>query len=98
MSQFVFSTSVDGKIKAWLYDNLGSRVDYDAPGRSCTTMLYSADSKRLICYSILILQPVPVFWETQIFNLYIKRNAGSFHVGQTKMENLMLLSGMNMKA
>ncbi|KAE8056337.1 hypothetical protein FH972_013118 [Carpinus fangiana] len=44
---FIFSTSVDGKIKAWLYDMLGSRVDYDAPGRSCTTMAYSADGKRL---------------------------------------------------
>ncbi|KAG2294651.1 hypothetical protein Bca52824_041320 [Brassica carinata] len=29
--QFIFSTAVDGKIKAWLYDNMGSRVDYDAP-------------------------------------------------------------------
>ncbi|XVE92297.1 hypothetical protein REPUB_Repub01dG0084900 [Reevesia pubescens] len=31
---FIFSTIVDGKIKAWLYDNMGSRVDYeyDAPG------------------------------------------------------------------
>lgn len=45
--QFIFSTAVDGKIKAWLYDNLGSRVDYDAPGRSCTTMAYSADGTRL---------------------------------------------------
>ncbi|KAB1204654.1 Topless-related protein 1 [Morella rubra] len=44
---FIFSTSVDGKIRAWLYDNLGSRVDYDAPGRSCATMAYSADGKRL---------------------------------------------------
>ncbi|KAK2996120.1 hypothetical protein RJ639_029420, partial [Escallonia herrerae] len=41
--QFIFSTAVDGKIKAWLYDSMGSRVDYDAPGRSCTTMAYSAD-------------------------------------------------------
>ncbi|OMP11455.1 hypothetical protein COLO4_03799 [Corchorus olitorius] len=41
--QFIFSTAVDGKIKAWLYDNMGSRVDYDAPGHWCTTMLYSAD-------------------------------------------------------
>ncbi|KAK3011452.1 hypothetical protein RJ639_012750 [Escallonia herrerae] len=41
--QFIFSTALDGKIKAWLYDNLGSRVDYDAPGRWCTTMAYSAD-------------------------------------------------------
>ncbi|KAJ4829400.1 Topless- protein 3 [Turnera subulata] len=45
--QFIFSTAIDGKIKAWLYDNVGSRVDYDAPGRWCTTMLYSADGSRL---------------------------------------------------
>ncbi|KAE8686715.1 Topless-related protein 2 [Hibiscus syriacus] len=45
--QFIFSTAVDGKIKAWLYDNMGSRVDYDAPGQWCTTMLYSADGNRL---------------------------------------------------
>ncbi|XAR52664.1 hypothetical protein NMG60_11020846 [Bertholletia excelsa] len=45
--QFIFSTAVDGKIKAWLYDNVGSRVDYDAPGHWCTTMLYSADGSRL---------------------------------------------------
>lgn len=44
--QFIFSTSLDGKIKAWLYDNDGSRVDYDAPGQGCTTMLYSADGSR----------------------------------------------------
>ena len=44
--QFIFSTAVDGKIKAWLYDNMGSRVDYDAPGHWCTTMLYSADGGR----------------------------------------------------
>ncbi|KAA8536804.1 hypothetical protein F0562_029282 [Nyssa sinensis] len=45
--QFIFSTAIDGKIKAWLYDNMGSRVDYDAPGRWCTTMIYSADGSRL---------------------------------------------------
>ncbi|XP_042064414.1 protein TOPLESS-like isoform X1 [Salvia splendens] len=45
--QFIFSTALDGKIKAWLYDNFGSRVDYDAPGRWCTTMAYSADGSRL---------------------------------------------------
>ncbi|XP_051135670.1 topless-related protein 4 isoform X2 [Andrographis paniculata] len=45
--QFIFSTSVDGKIKAWLYDNMGSRLDYDAPGHSCTTMAYSDDGTRL---------------------------------------------------
>lgn len=46
--QFIFSTALDGKIKAWLYDNLGSRVDYDAPGRWCTTMAYSADGTRYV--------------------------------------------------
>ncbi|KAK8947936.1 Topless-related protein 1 [Platanthera guangdongensis] len=45
--QFIFSTAIDGKIKAWLYDFMGSRVDYDAPGRWCTTMAYSADGSRL---------------------------------------------------
>ncbi|XP_021275783.1 topless-related protein 1-like isoform X1 [Herrania umbratica] len=44
---FIFSTSVDGKIKAWLYDTMGSRVDYTAPGGACMTMAYSADGKRL---------------------------------------------------
>lgn len=45
--QFIFSTAIDGKIKAWLYDHMGSRVDYDAPGHWCTTMAYSADGTRL---------------------------------------------------
>ncbi|XP_022946241.1 topless-related protein 4-like isoform X1 [Cucurbita moschata] len=45
--QFIFSTAADGQIKAWLYDNVGSRVDYDAPGHSSTTMAYSADGTRL---------------------------------------------------
>ncbi|KAF2288033.1 hypothetical protein GH714_004006 [Hevea brasiliensis] len=44
--QFIFSTAIDGKIKAWLYDSLGSRVDYDAPGLWCTMMAYSADGTR----------------------------------------------------
>ena len=48
MYQFIFSTVVDGKIKAWLYDLMGSRVDYDAPSHWCTTMAYSADGTRLI--------------------------------------------------
>lgn len=44
--QFMFSTSIDGKIKAWLYDNIGSRLDYDAPGQWCTRMLYSTVENR----------------------------------------------------
>ncbi|KAI3788634.1 hypothetical protein L2E82_01406 [Cichorium intybus] len=42
---FIFATSINGKIKAWLYDSLGSRVEYDAPGLWCT-MAYSTDGKR----------------------------------------------------
>ncbi|XP_076957021.1 topless-related protein 4-like isoform X2 [Bidens hawaiensis] len=45
--QFIFSTATDGKIKAWLYDNMGSRIEYDAPGHSSTRMAYSADGTRL---------------------------------------------------
>lgn len=37
---------MDGKIKAWLYDSLGARVDYDAPGLGCTRMAYSANGRR----------------------------------------------------
>ncbi|KAI3690206.1 hypothetical protein L2E82_48182 [Cichorium intybus] len=44
--QFIFSTAIDGKIKAWLYDSMGSRAEYDAPGLWCT-MAYSTDGKRL---------------------------------------------------
>ncbi|KAJ0979858.1 hypothetical protein J5N97_015332 [Dioscorea zingiberensis] len=44
---FLFSNALDGKIKAWLYDNNGSRVDYDAPGHWCATMLFSSDGSRL---------------------------------------------------
>ncbi|XP_038711206.1 topless-related protein 4-like isoform X2 [Tripterygium wilfordii] len=49
--QFIFSTDVDGKIKAWLYDTPGSRVDYDAPGHSSTKMAYSGDGKRFRLFS-----------------------------------------------
>ncbi|KAJ0079484.1 hypothetical protein Patl1_24405 [Pistacia atlantica] len=45
-TQFIFSTAIDGKIKAWLYDYLGSRVNYDAPRHWCTMMAYSPDGTR----------------------------------------------------
>ncbi|CAN8231897.1 unnamed protein product [Cochlearia groenlandica] len=44
---FIFSTGLDGKIKVWLYDNMGSRSNVDAPGQWFTTMLYSGDGSRL---------------------------------------------------
>ncbi|KAL6534706.1 hypothetical protein OROGR_013381 [Orobanche gracilis] len=31
LQQFVFSITVCGDIREWLFDNNGSRVDYDAP-------------------------------------------------------------------
>ncbi|KAI3826419.1 hypothetical protein L1987_00467 [Smallanthus sonchifolius] len=46
--QFIFSIATDGKIKPWLYDNMGARVDHDAPGHSSTTMAYSADGTRFM--------------------------------------------------
>jgi hypothetical protein len=55
--QFIFSTATDGKIKAWLYDNMGSRVDYDAPGHSSTTMSYSADGTRFAQTFCFLLSP-----------------------------------------
>ncbi|KAK1358180.1 hypothetical protein POM88_051436 [Heracleum sosnowskyi] len=36
-----FQTLLDGKIKAWLYDNESPRVHADAPGQSCTRMAYT---------------------------------------------------------
>ncbi|KAG6521005.1 hypothetical protein ZIOFF_018070 [Zingiber officinale] len=45
--KFFFSTSTDGKIRAWSYEGLRSRVAYEAPGHWCTTMAYSADGTRL---------------------------------------------------
>uniref|UniRef100_A0A251UMJ5 Putative LIS1 homology motif protein n=1 Tax=Helianthus annuus TaxID=4232 RepID=A0A251UMJ5_HELAN len=45
--QFIFSTATDGNIKAWLYDNVGSRLDYAAPGLSPSAMAYSDDGTRL---------------------------------------------------
>lgn len=46
MPQYLFSTAVDGKIKAWLYDTLGARMNYDAPGLGCTRMAYTANGER----------------------------------------------------
>ncbi|XP_056176451.1 topless-related protein 4-like isoform X1 [Syzygium oleosum] len=45
--QFIFSATVNGRIKVWLYDNLGPRLDVDAPGRSRTKIMYSADGTRV---------------------------------------------------
>ncbi|XP_022892695.1 protein TPR3-like isoform X3 [Olea europaea var. sylvestris] len=44
---FVFSISTSGQMKAWLFDNMGSRITYAAPGLCPTRMSYSTDGKRL---------------------------------------------------
>ncbi|XP_042004368.1 topless-related protein 1-like [Salvia splendens] len=42
---FLFSISISGEIKVWLFDNKGSRVAYCAPGSCCTRM--ACGNKRL---------------------------------------------------
>ncbi|KAL1552241.1 hypothetical protein AAHA92_13063 [Salvia divinorum] len=42
---FIFSISISGDIKVWLFDNIGSRVAYCAPGSCRTRMAYG--NKRL---------------------------------------------------
>ncbi|KAL0784144.1 hypothetical protein Bca101_000389 [Brassica carinata] len=44
--QFVFSAATDGKVRTWLYDELGARGTYDAPGHSLIRMAYSSDGTR----------------------------------------------------
>ncbi|CAN6694243.1 unnamed protein product [Malus baccata var. baccata] len=63
---FFVSTSVNGKIKAWLYNNMGYQVDYDASDHSITTMAYGADGKRLVNHSFqMLLRPTPIFQATR---------------------------------
>lgn len=100
--QFIFSTAVDGKIKAWLYDNLGSRVDYDAPGHSCTTMAYSADGTR---YNSIFCSFLSRFWSSLgMFYLFLLplpfpfwQMVGYSPVVRAKMVNHTLWSGMRVK-
>ncbi|XP_021616763.1 topless-related protein 4 isoform X2 [Manihot esculenta] len=96
--QFIFSTATDGKIKAWLYDNLGSRVDYDAPGHSSTTMAYSADGTRLFsCGTNKVGESHLVEWnesEGTVKRAYIglgKRSVGIVQFDTTK--NRFLAAG-----
>lgn len=44
--QFILSTAIDGKIKAWFYDSRESTFDYAVPGKLCTTIAYSDDGSR----------------------------------------------------
>lgn len=45
--QLILSMAIDGKMKAWLYDNMRSRANYNVPGQSLTRMASSADGRRL---------------------------------------------------
>ncbi|XP_052209543.1 protein TOPLESS-like [Diospyros lotus] len=70
---FIFSTSTNGEIKAWLYDNMGPRVNYDAPGQCCTRMAYTADGKRLFsCGTTKDGESFIVEWDES--EGYLKRN------------------------
>ncbi|KNA11838.1 hypothetical protein SOVF_131310 isoform A [Spinacia oleracea] len=96
--QFIFSTATDGKIKAWLYDNVGSRVDYDAPGHSSTRMAYSADGLRLFsCGTNKEGESFLVEWnesEGTVKRTYLslgKRSVGVVHFDTTK--NRFLAAG-----
>ncbi|KAJ4828988.1 hypothetical protein Tsubulata_051012 [Turnera subulata] len=42
---FLFSISMEGNIKAWMYDILGPRVNFVAPGLWSTRMAYSSDGR-----------------------------------------------------
>lgn len=54
-SQFILSTSVDGKIKTWFYDRPRSEISYEAPGNGCTTMAYSVDGSRYcLIFDVLV--------------------------------------------
>ncbi|KAI3786010.1 hypothetical protein L1987_45137 [Smallanthus sonchifolius] len=44
--QFIFSTAIDGKFKAWLYDEPVSKIDYETPGYTWIRMAYSTDGSR----------------------------------------------------
>ncbi|KAF8393179.1 hypothetical protein HHK36_021420 [Tetracentron sinense] len=46
-SQWILSASIDGKIKAWVYDKSDSMFDRDSPNHLCLKMAYSADGIRL---------------------------------------------------
>ncbi|XP_074312655.1 topless-related protein 4-like isoform X2 [Silene latifolia] len=71
--QFLFSASVDGKIKAWVYDQRDPRADYNAPRFSSTRMYFSSDKTRLFsCGTNKERQSFIVEWD-QILG-YIKRS------------------------
>ncbi|TQD85564.1 hypothetical protein C1H46_028876 [Malus baccata] len=65
---FFFSTSVNGKIKAWLYNNMGYQVDYDASDHSITMMAYGADGKSLIQARISIY-PLAMTMQSKFGNI-----------------------------
>jgi hypothetical protein len=52
---YIFSTVIDGEIKARLYDCLGSRVDYDVRGIWCTTMDYNAEGTRCDVANLILI-------------------------------------------
>ncbi|KAH8482795.1 hypothetical protein H0E87_030034 [Populus deltoides] len=94
---FVFATSVNGNIKVWLYDNLGARVDYDAPGLGCTSMAYSGDRRLFSCGTSRSGESFLVEWddsEGAIKRTYLGLQKNSSRVVQFDiMKNQVLAAG-----
>ncbi|KAD3067861.1 hypothetical protein E3N88_35741 [Mikania micrantha] len=97
--QFVFSSATDGKIKAWLYNDKGSRLDYTAPGHSTSIMAYSADGKRLFsCGTNKDGQSFLVEWNEsegvakRTYSGLIKRANRPVQFDTTKTNTLLLAS------
>ena len=71
---------------------MGSRVDYDAPGRSCTTMAYTADGTRyIIMFTVHVILLCPDILEEDEFalmnyycNLLMHGNLRLFSCGTNK--------------
>ncbi|KAK0571084.1 hypothetical protein LWI29_010705 [Acer saccharum] len=92
-NHFFFSTSVEGKIKAWIYDEDGERLDYNAPGFGRTRMAYTTDCQRLFsCGTSRKGETFLVEWdEGSIKNVYqgLRNNSqGVVQFGITKNQFL----------
>ncbi|CAK8576205.1 unnamed protein product [Lathyrus sativus] len=44
--QFILSTLIDGKIRAWVYYGKNFQLEYNTPGQYCTKLMYNADGNR----------------------------------------------------
>nr|TKS11864.1 hypothetical protein D5086_0000068850 [Populus alba] len=94
---FLSATSVNNNIEVCLYDNLGTRVDYDAPGLGCTSMAYSGDRRLFSCGTSKSGESFLVEWgdsEGSIKRTYLGLQKSSSGVVQFDiMKNQVLAAG-----